>query len=32
MKGLVDDSKEGKKLSKEDFVQIIQKWFVLSLL
>ena len=30
MKGLVDGSEEGKKLSEEDFVQVIQKWSVLS--
>ena len=32
MKGLVDKSGEGKKLSEEDFSQVIQKWFALSLL
>ena len=30
MKGLVDKSGEGKKLSEEDFSQVIQKWCALS--
>ena len=30
MKGLVDESGEGKKLSEEDFSQVIQKWSALS--
>ena len=30
MKGLVDEFGEGKKLSEEDFVHVIQKWSALS--
>ena len=30
MKGLVDGSREGKKLIEEDFAQVIQKWSMLS--
>ena len=30
MKGLVDETREGKKLTEEDFVQVLEKWFTLS--